>query len=391
MPRVKVTGRELAAGAFVTVALAGALYLVYRAVPWARSHDVRFHALLERSYGLRDGSPVRMRGVIVGRVTSARLLASGGERGKVRVDFFVRESLDGERLADLFSESGAAAATLTPEGSLLLGGQSALAIEPGAVGPPVADGSRPILAVVAPEDLETLAKDTLREIRTTAASISGLADGIAARDSQGRTLAERISSLAAGLEELTGRPAHDGVAPQAGSLASVVASLDEFAKSIRDPRQGTVGRLVSSAELHEKLVARLERADEVLAGAQRAIDALAADARRLLDAATKIAEHADRTGIASAVTGDDASGAQLSATIDAARRTLAHLEAVSSRLPAVAEDASRAIEGGRRVVGNAEDAFAGARRHWLLSGLFARPSDPWLRLHDFGDDAEGAK
>lgn len=381
-------GRDLVVGLFLLVAIAGVVAIATRAVSWERSDDLRLYAMLDRSHGLREGSPVRVADLVVGQVTAVRLVAQGPDRGRIRVEFFVRGEMEGERVADLFPAQGQPARARV-EGSLLAGGEGSLSVDTGAL-PASGEGPRRIDAEES-SGIEDQTRGLVAQLKKTMGEMDGVlcalrdaARGLAGDGEGGASACERIARTTASLERIVGDPDASG---DGASLASAVRRANEVIAKIADPASGTVGEVVATHKLSDALA---ERVDRVILDTK---NALAEHDRRVADllaAATAIAEAAKRQGVVAAVTGSASARESLEATIAALERASRQIEAAAIRLPRAADEGAAMFAQGRRTAAAAGDVVDATRRHWLFQGLFEPPDDPWLRVYDVGDAAAPA-
>lgn len=397
---LRVTRAEIAVGAFLLLAFAGlvALFVGRGGVASISAPMWRVRARFGRVTGVHPGSAVRMSGIDIGSVETVRLT----EEGRVEVVMALRKEYAGwvrqtRESGDLATKprdlSDAEIAKLRAaqnsivriESSPLGTGDSALAITPGGRDLPAADEE----SLLAAEPESSAITDAFEKLKKLIADILGPEGGqpggsVGAILQDNGKMAKQLNDILARIEALLEKSQQSSV----GRLLADEGKLyDEVHGTVKQARD-------TIADMDQAVRKTAESADATLKNVNEALAEVKADLRRTTDELNRALREASdlvasvrEKGLLAAA---DGPGGALAKRVDAilaeVEKAVADVKAATAKLPALADEGNRLLGSGSRVAGEAEDLAGGAKRHWLLRGLFEAEKDEWIRAWDTGPE-----
>ncbi|KAF0241119.1 MAG: hypothetical protein FD180_4617 [Planctomycetota bacterium] len=391
---------EFAVGAFLLLAFAGtvALFVGRGGVENISAPTWRVRAEFGHVPGIHPGTAVRMSGIEIGTVESVKLTPAG----RVEVLLSLQETYRGwvkqtRAAADLakagrdLTEAELAAlraggnSVVRIEASPLGTGDAALAISPG--GPDVPAAFPEALLASVPES--SAITDAFEKLKNFIADLSG-PEGGQPGGSLGTILqdngkmAKQIQEILERIEALL----ENSRESSAGRLLADEGKLyHEVNATVEQARKAIAGIDESVRRTADGANATLKSVNEALTAMQEDMKRTTEELRRTLKEAGDLIAQAKEKGLLAAVDGPDG---ELRKRIDAilaeVEKAVADVKAAAAKLPAMADDGGKALNAGNRVVREAGDVTAGAKRHWLLKSLFEGKEDEWIRAWDLGPE-----
>jgi len=255
---LKFSRMDRVVGIFIIVVLAltvGSVVLIGRGKDWFRP-TVTYYAEFKENYNLAPGSPVKLYKADIGKVRSVVLV---GDAVRVRLSIF-------EEYNTRFRED----TVVTVESPTLIGSEY-VAVRPG----------KPESRLIEPGGtVKSEEKRTLSEI---------LAEYEV--EETARRLTETIRNLADIVDEL-----RDPEGPLFRSLSGIeknLKNMETVTADLRDGR-GTVGQLLRSDELIDRVNGSMERLDNVLQNLEGAAPEVTANLRESMEKIREITDHLEK-------------------------------------------------------------------------------------------------
>jgi len=306
--RMNYTARERVVGAFVLVALAlliGMLFAGGKSAHWFEER-IYYHLFLKNAQGLGIESPVKISGIEVGRVSSLGISSDN----RIHVTFFIYE-----RFRDLVRADSRAAV-----GKLSIVGNATIDISAGSPEAElVPDGA--ILMAEEPLSLDELLAEltpVMEEVKRTVEGISGIVAAIDPED--------------------TGATSRD--------LAATLANLRQISEQVADGG-GALGRLLYDERLERHLEDGVASFDSTLARADRRMQelepvltemtTLAGDTRQLVQRLTGLAESSTRLV------------EQMHGTVETVNVEMQQIPELMGRMQRLMDSTDRTLEGIQRI------------------------------------------
>ena len=310
--------REIVTGAFVLVALAVGMFMVFLLGAQQRIFEERFrvNAIFGTVSGLRAGAPVYVAGVNVGSVDRLRFVPADtyqptadesasaepkpiGRVGKVEVLMNVEERFRDQIRTDSVATIASVGLLGDKSIEISVGSASAPEIEPG--------------ATLRSQDPLTLSQiiDQIEPIRDKLDKILG--------------------DIAAATGNLT-----DEDTPIAKSLRSMSNILDKV-----DRGEGTIGRLVNSPEVEVELTGTLQHARELLVSAQSTVEQIRASTVGLPETMQSVRRVAEEVAQLSITLRESARG--FPQIVEDLRVVADNLKTASESFPLLAIEAQRGV------------------------------------------------